>query len=101
MLDVSAEEYCALHLQFLNTMALKNLKEASSMREQDNLAVGNISTALGYAIDYNDMPGIFIDYVVPEIFLKRSVLEPRVVTLMREVATHYSKSRSNEKTWVV
>ena len=83
--ELSNEEFCAAHLATLCEAAEKELLD---------------SDGLGKVINYQDIPKVLIDDIIPHHFLgKADGLSPEQVQRILKVNEKYSKGRHTNKEW--
>jgi hypothetical protein len=93
--DLTREEYCAAHLASLLSTALSQAHDAPRQHDTIHDVIGLPNDEHVYLVNYNQLPHIMWDVVLNELLVGGVTKSQRLQ--MHEIATHYSKQRTDGK----
>jgi hypothetical protein len=93
--DLTREEYCAAHLASLLSTALLQAHDAPRQHDTIHDVIGLPNDEHVYLVNYNQLPHIMWDVVLNELLVGGVSKSQRLQ--MHDIATHYSKQRTDGK----
>jgi hypothetical protein len=93
--DLTREEYCAAHLASLLSTALSQAHDAPRQHDTIHDVIGLPNDEHVYLVNYDQLPHIMWDVVLNELLVGGVTKSQRLQ--MHDIATHYSKQRTDGK----